>query len=328
LTSVVAGKTVKAEYSVNAVSPNNYARVGYYVDCPADSHGCPACPHHVIGTIAAGSPNITINGLPAARVGDVGTHVQCCGANTFVIFSGDAEVLIDGKPAARIGDTTKHCGGMGKIVGSDKPVIPDIPTPPPTVKNQPIIETAQPTVSVQEKKNNNLSWLQQRNVLGGYLATPSGTTTEVRNTSLSIPSESSTDYGPLRITWSGTSFSGKIDYKSGGTIFTATVQGSVSADGKTLTDFTYSDTARTGNTASDHFAVIKTHSYSLQNLQMSISPDNVIAMGRTAPLASYAGKIVDEEQQYYDGKLWKKNTFKSAEWATNSEFRLTFNIVK
>ncbi|MBI5706957.1 MAG: PAAR domain-containing protein [Armatimonadetes bacterium] len=83
---------------------------------PACAHGCPACPHTVIGPVTSGSPTVRINGQPAARVGDVGTHTACCGPNTFRIEEGDSQVLIDGKPAARIGDKTKHCGGAGKLV--------------------------------------------------------------------------------------------------------------------------------------------------------------------------------------------------------------------
>ena len=37
--------------------------------------------------------------------------------NIYKIAKGDPGVLIDGRPAARIGDETKHCGGIGKIIG-------------------------------------------------------------------------------------------------------------------------------------------------------------------------------------------------------------------
>ncbi len=105
-------------FRVNAVSPENYAYVGAKAFCPSDSHGCPACPHAVAGPIATGSPNVFVNGQPAARQGDTGTHVEmlCCGPNTFTIVEGDSEVLINGKPAARFGDQTQHCGGTGSIV--------------------------------------------------------------------------------------------------------------------------------------------------------------------------------------------------------------------
>lgn len=77
-------------------------------------HGCPACPHHVLGLVDEGSPTVMINGYPAIRKGDTGTHsgrlaATCCGPNTFEVIEGDPEILIDGKPAARIGDKTQHC---------------------------------------------------------------------------------------------------------------------------------------------------------------------------------------------------------------------------
>ena len=103
-------------FTVEAVDPAGYARIGDRAFCAADSHACGACPHPVTGPITSGSPTVLIDGRPAARVGDVGKHAACCGKNEFVIKQGDATVLIDGKPAARRGDATQHCGGSGRII--------------------------------------------------------------------------------------------------------------------------------------------------------------------------------------------------------------------
>jgi len=109
-------QTTQKQYAVTTVSPLGYARVGDIAHCSADAHGCPRCPHVVEGPIINGSPDVFLNGLPAARAGDKGIHTAtCCGPNTFEIITGDPEVLINGKPAARIGDKTKHCGGSGEI---------------------------------------------------------------------------------------------------------------------------------------------------------------------------------------------------------------------
>jgi len=115
--TVGENKTVTKEFSVQAVSPDKYARVGWIALCPADTHGCPGDPKTVLGPITKGSPTVSIDGAAAARVGDPGIHRGCCGPNTFVIDQGDPTVLIDGKPAAQLGDRTKHCGGMGSIIG-------------------------------------------------------------------------------------------------------------------------------------------------------------------------------------------------------------------
>jgi len=123
--------TIKAELKINgevysktmtviAVISDLYACVGDWVHCPACNHGCPECPHDVIGKISSGSPTVKVRGKPAARVGDGGMHYHiCCGDNTFTISEGDENVLIDGKPAAIIGSASKHCGGTGVIVGDD-----------------------------------------------------------------------------------------------------------------------------------------------------------------------------------------------------------------
>jgi uncharacterized Zn-binding protein involved in type VI secretion len=118
LTCTVGNETVKKDFTVEAVSPDKYARVGSLAHCPADVHNCQGCPHHVTGPVISGSPTVSINGKPAARKGDPGRHAWCCGPNTFVIGAGDPEVLIDGNPAARIGDRTNHCGGVGQLITS------------------------------------------------------------------------------------------------------------------------------------------------------------------------------------------------------------------
>jgi uncharacterized Zn-binding protein involved in type VI secretion len=113
------GKIVcEKTFTVEAVDPRGYARVGGMVQCPVYALGCPACPHDVKGPILSGSPIVFIDGIPAARAGDTGVHAGGCGPTTFVIKTGDPGVLIDGKPAARVGDQTQHSGGMGRIINA------------------------------------------------------------------------------------------------------------------------------------------------------------------------------------------------------------------
>jgi len=84
--------------------------------CPADGHGCPACPHPVIGPAVCGSPNVNVNGLPVMRLGDPGIHAACCGPNQWKVAKGSPTVYINGKPLARLGDKTAHCGGSGNLI--------------------------------------------------------------------------------------------------------------------------------------------------------------------------------------------------------------------
>lgn len=116
LSVVHAGKTYTKTLRISAVGTGGYARLGDRAQCPADAHGCIAEPHPVVGPITQGSPNVYIDGRPAARKGDPGVHAACCGPNTFVITGGDPDVLINGRPAARKGSSTKHCGGVGEII--------------------------------------------------------------------------------------------------------------------------------------------------------------------------------------------------------------------
>ncbi|MEL7561535.1 PAAR domain-containing protein [Dehalogenimonas sp. 4OHTPN] len=114
----VGGKKYEKSINVNAVSSAGYAAIGDKAQCPADAHGCPACPHPTIGPIISGSPNVLINGRPAARVGDRGVHAACCGPNTYEITSAgpDSNVTINGRRAVRLGAETRHCGGTGQVV--------------------------------------------------------------------------------------------------------------------------------------------------------------------------------------------------------------------
>lgn len=82
------------------------ARVTDMVICPAVTVLVP----HVGGPIATGVPNVLIDKLMAARIGDITTCVGPPG----VIAAGSATVMIGGQPAARMGDVAGH---GGTIVG-------------------------------------------------------------------------------------------------------------------------------------------------------------------------------------------------------------------
>lgn len=90
----------------------NAARLFDPVFCAADVHGPPWWPlvFAVQGIFLEGSPNVTVNSLPAVRLGDGGPHVACCGPNRFVASSGHAKVTINSKPAVGDDNTTLHCG--------------------------------------------------------------------------------------------------------------------------------------------------------------------------------------------------------------------------
>lgn len=80
--------------------------------------------------VSAGSPDVIINGLPAARVGDtLAPHACSCGGghgtHPRTIAEGSSSVLINGKPAARTGDGIS-CGGV-IISGSGNVIIGDTP---------------------------------------------------------------------------------------------------------------------------------------------------------------------------------------------------------
>jgi len=99
------------------------ARLGDKSQAPVDAHGCPGCPHPVVGPAILGSPNVLVNGLPALRVGDMGVHAACCGPNMWTATKGSATVLINGQPAHRMGDEDQHCGGRGQMIEGSPDVL-------------------------------------------------------------------------------------------------------------------------------------------------------------------------------------------------------------
>ncbi len=86
-------------------------------------HGCPGEPHVVIGTATSGSSDVLINGRPALRKDDGGTHAACCGPNTWKSAKGSSSVMINGQPAVRMGDMTRHCGGVGQMTSGSTDVM-------------------------------------------------------------------------------------------------------------------------------------------------------------------------------------------------------------
>ena len=93
------------------------ATISHFHVCPKVTSKVP----HVGGPVVQGSPNVTIGGLPAARVGDT---LICCGPPD-TIKKGSASVFINGKAVARMGDSTDH-GGM-IVMGNPTVLIGDSP---------------------------------------------------------------------------------------------------------------------------------------------------------------------------------------------------------
>jgi uncharacterized Zn-binding protein involved in type VI secretion len=76
-----------------------------------DMHVCPmvnpgGAPHVGGPVLPAGCPTVLIEGMPAARMGDL---CFCSGPPDTIII-GSGTVLIGGAPAARLGDSTAHGG--------------------------------------------------------------------------------------------------------------------------------------------------------------------------------------------------------------------------
>lgn len=77
----------------------------------------------VNGIIKTGSPNVFINGKPAARVGDSVTETSVCTNGTGRITNGSRTVFVNGKPKARLSDNVnEHTDVDGKVTTSSNNV--------------------------------------------------------------------------------------------------------------------------------------------------------------------------------------------------------------
>ncbi len=86
-----------------------------------DMHTCPmvnpgGSPHVGGPVLPPGAPTVLIEGLPAARVGDM----AACSGPPDTIIQGSSTVIIEGMPAARLGDATAH---GGQILGGSATVM-------------------------------------------------------------------------------------------------------------------------------------------------------------------------------------------------------------
>lgn len=88
------------------------ARLGDHHACPMVTGTVP----HVGGPIAMGAGTVRIEGLPAARIGDMAV----CNGPPDAVAMGSGTVRIEGPPAARMGDATAHggviVGGAGTVM--------------------------------------------------------------------------------------------------------------------------------------------------------------------------------------------------------------------
>lgn len=94
----------------------------------SDPTNCPI-PGHGTNPIAAGSPNVLFDGLPAARQGDP----SACGSP--LVSNLSSTVFINGRPAAMVGSIGAHgnnvVSGSGTIIiGDNVTLAPVSPTPP------------------------------------------------------------------------------------------------------------------------------------------------------------------------------------------------------
>ena len=84
------------------------ARVSDMHQCPMQTPGVPPIPHVGGPILPSGPPTVLIANMPAATVG---CSCVCVGPPDSIV-KGSTTVTINGQPAARMGDTTAHGGSI------------------------------------------------------------------------------------------------------------------------------------------------------------------------------------------------------------------------
>ena len=87
-------------------------------------HLIPCNPSPSTGSISGNcSPNVLVNGLPAARVGSSTVEYDsCCGSSSGSVGSGSSTVKVNGAPLARVGDRINAHNGSATISGGSSNV--------------------------------------------------------------------------------------------------------------------------------------------------------------------------------------------------------------
>ncbi|MBB1194210.1 PAAR domain-containing protein [Flavobacterium sp. F-328] len=93
------------------------ARLTDFHECPMVTPAVQPIPHVGGPIVGPGEPTVIIEGLPAARVGDM---LVCVGPPD-TITTGSKTVMIGGLAAARMGDKTAHGGSI--LVGAFNVII-------------------------------------------------------------------------------------------------------------------------------------------------------------------------------------------------------------
>ncbi len=84
------------------------ARVSDMHQCPMQTPGTPPIPHVGGPILPSGPPTVLIANMPAATVG---CSCVCVGPPDSIVMS-SMTVTINGQPAARMGDSTAHGGSI------------------------------------------------------------------------------------------------------------------------------------------------------------------------------------------------------------------------
>ncbi len=160
--------------------------------------------------------------------------------------------------------------------------------------------TATRTINVQAKSVSKLALLQktlgiQLNLTGSHTykvwQAPNNATTQIKDKAISCPQSISGEIRSMPISWNGTNFSGKFSYGPVDNQVVYTVNGSVSADGETLTNLTYSWVSKSKGT----------NSYSDQTVKIAVAGIPIWNAISGAGVSKFITSISDVYTNHYTG---------------------------
>ncbi len=143
---------------------------------------------------------------------------------------------------------------------------------------------------------------------------PNNTTTQIKETAISCPQSISGEIRSMPISWNGTNFSGKFSYGPVDNQVVYTVSGSVSADGETLTNLTYSWVRKSKGT----------NSYSDQTVKIAVAGIPIWNPISGAGVSKFITSISDVYTNHYTGGEKRDDIqYVSSDW-TKGKISLNF----
>jgi hypothetical protein len=129
----------------------------------------------------------------------------------------------------------------------------------------------------------------------------------------------------LEISWNGTHFTGKGEYKDANTTYSGVLTGLFSADASQITNINFSDTYRSGD--SSNYVLRKTE-LSIASVPVKDNPDLIFSLSNDDMSLLLNIFYSDVEETYKDGKQVQKVNYLFTDWSKDAAVQVGFSTTQ